>query len=72
MLKNRGINLLVRLKVLESYLVHADPDSVPGYITHDLLIDVSRSERLVYAWIKNNENTEPYNEAEAIFETLPI
>jgi hypothetical protein len=25
----------------------------------------------VYAWIKNNENIELYNEAEAIFETLP-
>jgi hypothetical protein len=71
LLKNRGVNLLVKSKVLESYVVHADPDAVPGFQIRSLLIDIGRIERLIREWIKNNDDLQTIELAEAIFEQLP-
>jgi hypothetical protein len=70
-LKNRGVNLLVKTKILESYVVHADPDSVPGFVARDLLIDMGRIARLINDWVKCPNELEKIEEAEAIFEMLP-
>jgi hypothetical protein len=71
LLKNRGLNLLVKIKVLESYIVHSDPDVVPRYQSRNWLIDIYRIERYIKNWVSNNDQLELIGEAEAIFETLP-
>jgi uncharacterized protein (UPF0297 family) len=53
LLKNRGINLMVKIRVLECYIVNADPDSVPRYQTRNLLIDIGRIDHLIKEWIKD-------------------
>jgi hypothetical protein len=71
LLKNRGVELLVKIKVLENYIVNADPDAVPGYLTRGLLIDIGRIESGIQDWVKNNQDPVRIEEVENIFETLP-
>jgi hypothetical protein len=71
LLKNRGANLLVKTKVLESYVIHADPDSVPGYMRRNLLTDFGRIEGLIRDWVRTPNSNEPIESAENIFEVLP-
>jgi hypothetical protein len=65
------VTLLVKTKVLESYIIHADPDAVPGFLVRNFLIDIGRIERLIKIWIKNELDHDIISEAESIFETLP-
>jgi predicted aspartyl protease len=47
LIKHTGINTLIKTKILENYIIHADPESVPCYISTNILIDCGRIERLV-------------------------
>jgi exonuclease III len=71
MLKNKGVNLMVKTRILECYLVNADPDAVPGFKIREKMIDIGRIDCLIRAWVKNSENLEIITEAESIFDTLP-
>jgi hypothetical protein len=51
-LKEEEIVLLVKTKILESYLIHSDPDALPGYVKYDLLIDIGRIESSVRQGLK--------------------
>jgi exonuclease III len=78
-LKNNAVALMVKTKVLESYLIHADPDAVPRNYVYNLLEEIGRIDTRV----KKIVTTEPeaqnakelkeelLTEAENIFETLP-
>jgi Reverse transcriptase (RNA-dependent DNA polymerase) len=71
LLNKKEIELLVKIKVLESYLIHADPDSVPGFFVNNLLIDIGRVETYLRQSIKQDANNPDLDMAEAIFETMP-
>jgi hypothetical protein len=62
---------MVKIRVLECYIVNADPDSVPRYQTRNLLIDIGSIDRLIREWIKDESKIEKITEAEDIFDTLP-
>jgi exonuclease III len=83
-LKEEGIVLLVKTKILESYLIHTDPETIPRYVKFDLLIDIGRIESMVRQSLKvkydkgelemeNNEriSQELLDNARDIYETLP-
>jgi hypothetical protein len=54
--RDDGINLIIKIKVLESYIIHADPDVLPGYIRNNILVDIGRIERMVRRALKNKYN----------------
>jgi hypothetical protein len=78
-LKNKCVDLLVKTKVLESYLVHSDPDAVPRNGVYNLLEEIGRIDgriRQIANIMPDAENADEQKsllieEAENIFETLP-
>jgi hypothetical protein len=70
LIKHTGINTLIKTKILESYVIHADPESVPRYVSTNILIDCGRIERLVRQGI-SDPDPDNFIFAAEIFETLP-
>jgi hypothetical protein len=75
---------VIKTKVLENYLIHANPDTIPRYVVNDLLIDIGRIERMVRDFQKikfERENLQDFmfeqvesdllEQAEGVFEGLP-
>jgi hypothetical protein len=84
LLRKREVELSVKAKIIECYLIHADPDATPRYLITGLLVDIGRIDRLIRDQIKhehgepdlnviirNEINMDRIDQAEAIFETLP-
>jgi hypothetical protein len=70
LIKHTGINTLTKTKILENYIIHADPESVPRYISTNILIECGRIEPLVRQGI-TDPDPENFILAAEIFETLP-
>jgi hypothetical protein len=82
-LKEEVICILIKSKILESYVIHADPYTVPGFVRNNILIDIGRIERMVrqileskYDFdpllpVRDDDSDELLEQAMDIFETLP-
>jgi exonuclease III len=78
-LREAAVTLLIKAKIIESYLIHADPDAVPRNFVYNLLEDIGRIDSRVRQSVNTEPDVENANEikeellaeAENIFETLP-
>jgi hypothetical protein len=72
-IKNKCVNIMVKTKVIECYILNADPQVLPGYRRRDLLIDLGRIECNVRNSLKSEieHEQDPLVDAEEILEMLP-
>jgi hypothetical protein len=73
LITNKGVNIMVKTKVIECYILNADPEVLPGYRWRDLLLDLGRIECNVRNSVKGAilDEQDPLVSAEEILETLP-